>query len=152
LKGSPTYRGFPAWFSKAAQAVSRAKGDDTLRPDAPMLIIDLLPLWIDGRMLKDDTGCMVATVSPELPDDIASSYAHIFAASVDLLDIIDFTSWKELAEMRRNYDEALEFNKHENLPAGVSILGDNPPIIPDRLEQLRKLVARAKGKNYEPWD
>ncbi len=141
----------PSWLPRAIQTVARALGSQSDRYESPMLITDLAPLWITRNSLKDDGGTIIANISDALPEKDAQNYLQLFAASVDLLDIIDYISFKKLDEIKKGYEDAREFSKHQNLPLDVPALGVNPPIIPDDLEADRQLVARAKGNAYEAW-
>jgi hypothetical protein len=76
------------------------------------------------------------------------AYAHLFAASVHLLDIIDFLSSKELAEIEQSCEVAREFNKLSDIPPDVPVLGAPSPFIPDSLQKTLQMVAKAKGKEF----
>jgi hypothetical protein len=63
-----------------------------------------------------------------------------------LLDIIDFLSSRELTEIEQACEAAREFNKLSNIPPDVPILGTPSPVIPDRLQKMLQIVAKAKGR------
>jgi hypothetical protein len=149
--GASTQRGFPDWLMRGISAVAKANGEDT-QHNRMMTKTTLRNLSVDGNVLKDDKGQIIATISKELSDQAIKSYAHHFAAAVDLLDIIDFTSGEELAEIEQAFKTGREFSKHENLPADVPVLGEPNSVIPDKLRATRQLVARARGKEYKDWE
>ena len=140
--GWTRYRSFPSWFERAVQTIALASGEETLRYKSKMLVKTCLrPLFLEGNVLKDDRGETVATLSTKLSDEVSKSYALRFAASVDLLDIIDFISGEELAEIEQAFKTGREFSKHENLPADVPVLGEPNSVIADKLRATRQLGA-----------
>jgi hypothetical protein len=143
--GCTRYSAPPAWLEKGIQAVAMAKGDD-VQPDDEMMMPGPNALIIKDNILKDDSGQIVAVLSKELGEDKVSAYAHLFAASVHLLDIIDFLSSRELTEIEQACEAAREFNKLNNIPPDVPILGTPSPVIPDRLQKMLQIVAKAKGR------
>lgn len=150
--GTTHYRSLPEWAQRGVRAVALARGENvTWHKDKMATRTNLRPLSVEGNVLIDDFGQVVATISNDLGKEL-SSYANLFAASVELLDIIDFKSGEELAEIKRAFEFGREFSKHENLPANVTVLGELPPLIPDKLRATRQLVARAKRKEYKDWE
>jgi hypothetical protein len=144
--------GFADWIKKGIQAVALAEGEGGYRSHYTMMTeTELRQLYVEGNILRDDMGQVVAKMSEQLTPDAANTYARIFAASVEVLDIIDFKSGAELAGMRNEYEAALEYNKHDRLPSNVSVVGVTQPFIPAELERTRRLVTKAKGKIYKDW-
>jgi hypothetical protein len=138
----------PRWLPRAIQTIGQALGSEDARFDCPMDVIDVRPLWIDDRSLKDDDGVVAAVISDQLPYDDARSYAHLFVASVDLLDILDAMSRDELAVLRRDYTDALAFNKKNNVVIATSEFADQF-VTPPELEQMLQLTAKAKNLVYK---
>jgi hypothetical protein len=147
-----THGNFPDWVKRGAQAIALAKGQ-AVRPNRhQMFSANLRPLFIENNLLKDDGGQVIAVLSEELNPGMMREYALLFAASVDLLDVVDSKSSKDLAEIEREYKSALQFNHHENLPPNVSQLAVTPLVLPDNLEAMLRLVAKAKGQHYRETD
>jgi hypothetical protein len=144
--------GFPDWVKKGIAAIALAEGEDEHRSHYRMTTeTDLRQLFIEGNILKDDMSQVVAEISTYLTQQSANRYGRVFAASVEFLDIIDFTSSSDLAHIKNEYNSALEFNKLGDLPPNVSAAGVQQPFIPDELAKTRRLVAKAKGNEYRDW-
>ena len=96
----------PSWLPRAIKTIAQALCVEDERFDCPMNVVDVRPLWIDDRLLKDDDGVVVAIIANQLSCSDAKSCAHLFVASVDLLDMIDGISREEVASLRRDYLDA----------------------------------------------
>lgn len=140
--------GFPDWVKRGTRAIALAEGEAVPRNHYPMLAeTNLRPLTIEGNTLKDDVDQVVAVLSKELNGDEVNAYARTFAASVELLDIINFKSGNELADMKKEYGAAQEFNKHKGVPSNIAVLGASKPYIPDELERLADSLLGLKARN-----
>jgi hypothetical protein len=142
--GRATYPSPPAWLEKGIQSVAMAKGEN-VQPDAEMMMPGSSPLYIDDNILKDEAGQVIAVLSKEIGEDRVYAYAHRFAASVHLLDVMEFLSSQELGAIEQADEAAREFNKLTNTPSDVRILSAPSAIIPESLSKLLQIVAKAKG-------
>ena len=145
--GHTTYSNPPAWLEESILVVTMAKGE-RVQLNQKLIMTNLDPLLVKDNYLTNYEGKIIAVLSKDSGEDKVLAYAHLFAASVHLLDIINFLSSKELAEIEQSCKVAREFNKLSDIPPDVPVLGAPSPFIPDSLQKTLQMVAKAKGKEF----
>lgn len=99
---------------------------------------------IDGRNLKDGSGDTIMCLSDGLSENDVKKYGSLFAASLDMLAMLEDIFNEKLKEWQEACKDAAEYNNRFDVPS-LRPLAEYQNV-PESLGRGLALISKAKGR------